>query len=83
MEEQKIKTKFKILKNKISPFILRSLKGMAFKHMTDIQAAVLPKALQGLDVVATAKTGSGKTIAFLIPAIEQVMKCTEESIRGV
>ncbi|XP_053605427.1 probable ATP-dependent RNA helicase pitchoune isoform X1 [Plodia interpunctella] len=82
MEEQKIKTKFKILKNKISPFILRSLKGMAFKHMTDIQAAVLPKALQGLDVVATAKTGSGKTIAFLIPAIEQVMKCTEESIRG-
>ncbi|GBP81277.1 Probable ATP-dependent RNA helicase pitchoune [Eumeta japonica] len=38
--------------------------------MTDIQAAVLPKAIKGVDIVAAAKTGSGKTLAFLIPAIE-------------
>ncbi|XP_013192412.1 probable ATP-dependent RNA helicase pitchoune [Amyelois transitella] len=82
MEEREIKNKFKTLKNRISPFVLKSLKRLSFKYMTDIQDAVLPKALEGADVVATAKTGSGKTIAFLIPAIEQVVKCIEISVQG-
>ncbi|XP_045449310.1 probable ATP-dependent RNA helicase pitchoune [Melitaea cinxia] len=55
---------------------------MGFKLMTDIQAAVIPKALDGADVVATAKTGSGKTLAFLIPVVELVAKLVNESSQG-
>ena len=41
-----------------------------YEKMTPIQAQAIPFALAGKDIVASAKTGSGKTIAFLIPAIE-------------
>ncbi|XP_059058476.1 probable ATP-dependent RNA helicase pitchoune isoform X2 [Achroia grisella] len=68
-------TKFKTLKEKISPTTLKAIKDMGFKYMTDIQSVVLPKALDGTDLVATAKTGSGKTLAFLIPVIEVVLHC--------
>ncbi|KAJ0177837.1 hypothetical protein K1T71_006710 [Dendrolimus kikuchii] len=50
--------------------------------MTDIQAVVLPKALGGDDIVATAKTGSGKTLSFLITVIETVIKCLEQQLHG-
>ncbi|CAG9579741.1 unnamed protein product [Danaus chrysippus] len=55
---------------------------MGFKAMTDIQAEVLPKALDGNDVVATAKTGSGKTLAFLIPVVELVSSLIKEHQKG-
>jgi len=34
----------------------------------------IPQALEGKDVLATAQTGTGKTLAFLIPVIEQLLK---------
>eukprot|EP00930_Biecheleria_cincta_P065795 TRINITY_DN516_c2_g1_i1.p1 TRINITY_DN516_c2_g1~~TRINITY_DN516_c2_g1_i1.p1 ORF type:complete len:718 (-),score=168.13 TRINITY_DN516_c2_g1_i1:187-2340(-) len=40
-----------------------------YKAPTPIQAMVWPVALKGIDVVAVAKTGSGKTMAFLMPAL--------------
>eukprot|EP01041_Mallomonas_annulata_P013473 gene13473-28545_t len=43
---------------------------MKYTHMTPVQAATLPVILQGDDCLAKAKTGTGKTLAFLIPAIE-------------
>lgn len=84
MEEERLnpRKKFKYLKDKISSTTLDAVKGMGFKIMTDIQAEVLPEALDGYDVVATAKTGSGKTLAFLIPTIETVIKCMEKQIQG-
>ena len=39
---------------------------------TTVQAQSIPPSLQGTDLVCKAKTGTGKTIAFLIPALEQV-----------
>ncbi|KAL3162374.1 hypothetical protein ABBQ32_010052 [Trebouxia sp. C0010 RCD-2024] len=42
---------------------------------TTVQAQSIPPSLQGIDLVCKAKTGTGKTIAFLIPALEQ-MKAT-------
>jgi ATP-dependent RNA helicase RhlE len=45
-----------------------------FTTPTPVQAAVIPQALQGKDVLATAQTGTGKTLAFLIPVIEQLLK---------
>lgn len=40
---------------------------------TAVQAAAIPQALAGKDVIATAQTGTGKTLAFLIPVIEMLL----------
>jgi DEAD/DEAH box helicase len=45
---------------------------LGYAQCTDVQAAAIPITLRGQDVVCKAKTGTGKTLAFLIPAIEQV-----------
>lgn len=42
-------------------------------HMTPVQAETLPTTLAGNDVLAQAKTGTGKTIAFLLPAIQKLV----------
>lgn len=44
-----------------------------FTVPTPVQAAAIPQALAGKDVLATAQTGTGKTLAFLIPIIEQLL----------
>ncbi|KAI1341692.1 P-loop containing nucleoside triphosphate hydrolase protein [Xylariaceae sp. FL0016] len=46
--------------------------GMKFENMTAIQQKSIPPALAGKDILAAAKTGSGKTLSFLIPAIEML-----------
>ena len=44
-----------------------------FTTPTPVQASAIPPALEGKDVLATAQTGTGKTLAFLIPVIEKMM----------
>lgn len=48
----------------LKPALLETLEQLGFSEMTDIQAQSLPAILQGKDVLAKAKTGSGKTAAF-------------------
>ena len=48
----------------LSPATLANLQQLGYLHMTPIQAASLPLALQGHDLIAQASTGSGKTAAF-------------------
>jgi ATP-dependent RNA helicase RhlE len=43
-----------------------------FSVPTEVQAAAIPPAMEGKDVLATAQTGTGKTLAFLIPVIERL-----------
>ncbi len=45
---------------------------MGYTNCTKVQALTLPATLRGMDVVVKAKTGTGKTLAFLIPGIERV-----------
>ena len=47
---------------------------MGFEKMTQIQAKSIPDCLAGNDLVGAAKTGSGKTLSFLIPIIELLTK---------
>lgn len=54
----------------ISESTKRSIKTMGFQMMTEIQAKSIPECLSGKDLVGAAKTGSGKTLSFLIPIIE-------------
>ncbi len=49
---------------------------LRYSQCTDVQAAAIPACQRGQDVVCKAKTGTGKTLAFLIPAIEQVGRCS-------
>jgi ATP-dependent RNA helicase DeaD len=56
----------------VSPEILRAVHKLGYEEATPIQTAVIPTALKGRDVVGQSSTGSGKTAAFAIPAIERV-----------
>lgn len=49
---------------------MRAINDMPFKTMTEIQRRGIPPLLAGRDVLGAAKTGSGKTLSFLIPAVE-------------
>lgn len=55
----------------ISTELKKALAKMNFEKPTEIQAAAIPKALEGHDLLATAQTGCGKTAAFLIPALSK------------
>lgn len=66
--------KFSSLKGKISDKTLQAIDAMGFKTMTEIQHKTIEPLLEGRDVLASAKTGSGKTLGFLIPVIELLLK---------
>eukprot|EP00929_Paragymnodinium_shiwhaense_P083856 TRINITY_DN44810_c1_g1_i1.p1 TRINITY_DN44810_c1_g1~~TRINITY_DN44810_c1_g1_i1.p1 ORF type:complete len:702 (-),score=192.04 TRINITY_DN44810_c1_g1_i1:379-2484(-) len=65
---------------RISRPLLRAVADLGFDTPTPIQRDVIPPALQGLDVLATAETGSGKTASFLLPALERL--CQSASVRA-
>lgn len=52
--------------------ILRALNEMGFEEPTPIQKEAIPYALEGVDMIGQAQTGTGKTAAFGIPALERV-----------
>ena len=54
----------------VSPSLKERLKASQFVTPTPVQAAAIPQALAGADVIATAQTGTGKTLAFLIPVAD-------------
>ncbi len=56
----------------LSPEMLKAVAKMGFEEASPIQTAVIPVALTGRDLVGQSATGSGKTAAFAIPAIERV-----------
>ncbi|CAL5195962.1 unnamed protein product [Lathyrus oleraceus] len=58
----------------VSPLSLKGVKDAGYEKMTVVQEATLPVILKGKDVLAKAKTGTGKTVAFLLPSIEIVVK---------
>ena len=55
-----------------SPVLRANLARQAFKEPTPVQAQAIPPALLGKDIVATAQTGTGKTLAFALPIIERL-----------
>jgi ATP-dependent RNA helicase RhlE len=57
----------------ISTYMKDRLSAASFSIPTPVQAAAIPHALAGKDVLATAQTGTGKTLAFLIPTIEHML----------
>jgi ATP-independent RNA helicase DbpA len=56
----------------LSPAMQANLQQLGYLTMTPIQAASLPAALEGHDLIAQAKTGSGKTAAFALPLLAKL-----------
>lgn len=56
----------------LSPIILNALRQAEYNSPTSVQAGVIPLALEGFDVVGQARTGTGKTAAFVLPVLEQL-----------
>ncbi|HEX4065008.1 MAG TPA: DEAD/DEAH box helicase [Acidobacteriaceae bacterium] len=61
----------------LTPALEQQLANANFVIPTPVQAGAIPPALEGRDVLATAQTGTGKTLSFLIPLIERMPKDTK------
>jgi ATP-dependent RNA helicase DeaD len=56
----------------LSPELVRAIDNLGFEQASPIQAEAIPLLMQGKDVVGQSMTGSGKTAAFAVPALEKV-----------
>jgi ATP-dependent RNA helicase DeaD len=56
----------------LSAVMRRAIRAAGFEKPSPIQSALIPLALDGLDVIGQARTGTGKTAAFSIPILEQL-----------
>ncbi|HMR65325.1 MAG TPA: DEAD/DEAH box helicase [Anaerolineae bacterium] len=57
----------------LDPRLQRNLQAMGFEQPTPIQAAAIPPALAGHDILGSAETGTGKTAAFLLPLLQKLL----------
>ncbi len=62
--------------------MLARLKANQFETPTPVQAGAIPPALEGRDVLATAQTGTGKTLSFLIPIVEMLLQPDSQRMEG-
>ena len=62
----------KFLKLGLSEEVLKSLVGLGIEEPTDIQEKAIPEILNGKNVIGKAETGTGKTLAYLLPIIEKI-----------
>jgi len=58
----------------LHPALLGGLRDLGFVRPTPIQSQAIPPALEGRDLLASAATGSGKTAAFLLPVLHQLLQ---------
>ena len=66
----------------LHPATKRALIEMGLSRMTEIQSKTFDAAFSGSDVLGRARTGTGKTIAFLLPAIERVLRSKSGHVDG-
>ncbi|MDP1705647.1 MAG: DEAD/DEAH box helicase, partial [Sulfurimicrobium sp.] len=57
---------------KLHPSILQAIADSGYTVPTPIQAEAIPAVLAGHDIMASAQTGTGKTAAFMLPAIHRL-----------
>ena len=66
----------------LDPAILRALQSAGYDSPTPVQAQAVPAALAGRDLMASAQTGSGKTAAFLLPALQKMIRRSDKPGKG-
>ncbi len=67
----------------ISLYLQDRLAAAEFVTTMEVQAAAIPHAISGKDILATAQTGTGKTLAFLIPIIEKMLQQPGKGIQAL
>jgi ATP-dependent RNA helicase RhlE len=67
----------------LSPELQKRLAAVNFVIPTPVQALAIPPALEGRDVLATAQTGTGKTLSFMLPIIERLQKVQGKQITAL
>lgn len=81
-------TKFQDLQDQgvIHRNIVRNMtEGMGLETMTEVQSKTINSAIKGTDIIAQAKTGTGKTVAFLLPVLQNIINVDPDlakSVRG-
>jgi len=65
----------------LSPHLKSNLSKHAFTQPTPVQSLAIEPALAGRDIIATAQTGTGKTLAFVLPLIERLAR--EKGVRAL
>ena len=76
LDEHEFHSKFKInfADLPVSAATLKGLNNRGFTKMTEVQRCAIPHALADRDVLVSSRTGSGKTIAYLVPLIEKLYR---------
>jgi len=76
-ESNRLVTTFTELKTRglVHPNVIDVItKKMRLETMTDVQTRTINEALSGVDIIAQAKTGTGKTLGFLIPIVQRIIE---------
>ncbi|MFD3450178.1 DEAD/DEAH box helicase [Microbacteriaceae bacterium 4G12] len=56
----------------LKPFLQQAWEKAGFQDLTDVQKSVIPSILEGKDVIAESPTGTGKTLAYLLPLLHKI-----------
>ena len=67
------KTSFTSFSHILDARILRALADLGFARPTLVQSKAIPLALENRDILARARTGSGKTAAYCIPVVQKIL----------
>ncbi|MFN3859891.1 MAG: DEAD/DEAH box helicase [Roseateles sp.] len=57
----------------LSPAVLQAVKDAGYENATEVQAQAIPAAIANKDLMVSSRTGSGKTAAFILPALEKIL----------
>ncbi len=68
---------------RLHPALLQGIRDLGFTRPTPIQSEAIPAALDGRDLLACAQTGSGKTVAFLLPILHRLMDKPRRTTRAL
>lgn len=66
----------------LHPNLLKAIDACGFDKPTDIQREAIPVVLSGRDLMASAQTGTGKTAAFVLPALQQLLTPASNKGKG-
>src|SRR5262245_9004662 len=67
----------------LHPALVRATREMHYVEPTPVQAQAIPAILSGRDLVATAQTGTGKTAAFLLPVLNELLKAPQQATQAL
>ena len=66
-----------------APEVLEGITASGFEEATEIQEKSIPLAMEGKDIVGLARTGSGKTAAFVLPVLDAIQKSDKKGIKAL